>query len=76
MLCIGLLQSMCYLKATKEQTARSALLLAGMAGLEPAKCQSQSLVPYHLATPQYHRNILTQQKRAVNIYFCEYYGFY
>ena len=24
-----------------------------MGGLEPPKCQSQSLVPYHLATPQY-----------------------
>ena len=27
--------------------------MAGMAGFEPAKCQSQSLVPYHLATSQY-----------------------
>ena len=26
--------------------------MAGMAGFEPAKCQSQSLVPYHLATSQ------------------------
>ena len=28
-------------------------ILAGVGGLEPPKCQSQSLVPYHLATPQY-----------------------
>ena len=27
-------------------------ILAGMAGLEPARCKSQSLVPYHLATSQ------------------------
>ena len=27
------------------------LILAGMAGFEPAQCQSQSLVPYRLATP-------------------------
>ena len=26
--------------------------LAGVAGLGPAECESQSLVPYHLATPQ------------------------
>ena len=26
--------------------------MAGMAGFEPAKCQSQSLVPYRLATSQ------------------------
>ena len=28
-------------------------LMAGLGGLEPPKCQSQSLVPYHLATAQY-----------------------
>ena len=28
------------------------LIMAGIAGLEPAKCKSQSLVPYHLATRQ------------------------
>ena len=27
--------------------------MAGMAGFEPTKCQSQSLVPYRLATSQY-----------------------
>ena len=26
--------------------------LAGLAGLEPTKCQNQNLVPYHLATAQ------------------------
>ncbi len=28
-------------------------VLAGVVGLEPTKCRSQSPVPYHLATPQY-----------------------
>ena len=28
-------------------------VLAGMDGFEPSKCQSQSLVPYRLATSQY-----------------------
>ena len=27
--------------------------LVGVAGIEPTKCQSQSLVPYRLATPQF-----------------------
>ena len=26
--------------------------MAGVPGFEPGKCQSQSLVPYRLATPQ------------------------
>ena len=29
-------------------------ILAGVGGFEPPKCQSQSLVPYRLATPQYY----------------------
>ncbi len=53
---------------TNEKSESNAFgFLAGMAGFEPAKCQSQSLVPYHLATPQYYRNILPQQNRYVNI---------
>ena len=28
-------------------------IMAGVAGFEPARCKSQSLVPYRLATPQY-----------------------
>ena len=28
------------------------MIMAGMAGIEPAKWQSQSLLPYHLATSQ------------------------
>ena len=29
------------------------LHMAAVAGIEPAKCQSQSLMPYHLATGQF-----------------------
>ena len=35
------------------------LSLAGMDGFEPSKCQSQSLVPYRLATSQYCFSILS-----------------
>ena len=31
--------------------------MAGVVGLEPTKCRSQSPVPYHLATPQYMERI-------------------
>ena len=40
------------------------LIMAGVAGFEPTGCQSQSLVPYRLATPQnitillYHRKFV------------------
>ncbi len=34
-------------------------VLAGMDGFEPSKCQSQSLVPYRLATSQYCVGIIT-----------------
>ena len=33
--------------------------LAGMDGFEPSKCQSQSLVPYRLATSQYRVSIVS-----------------
>ena len=33
--------------------------LAGMDGFEPSKCQSQSLVPYRLATSQYCVSIVS-----------------
>lgn len=29
--------------------------MAGVEGFEPSECQSQNLVPYHLATPQYQK---------------------
>ena len=35
------------------------LSLAGMDGFEPSKCQSQSLVPYRLATSQYCVSIVS-----------------
>ncbi len=28
--------------------------MAGVEGFEPSECQSQNLVPYRLATPQYY----------------------
>ena len=27
--------------------------MVGVEGFEPSECQSQNLMPYHLATPQY-----------------------
>ncbi len=51
------------------------LIMAGIAGLEPAECQSQSLMPYHLAISHYQR-IITQKSvfvkhfQATNIFFC------
>ena len=39
---------------TKESQAIQACDdVAGLGGFEPPRCQSQSLVPYHLATAQY-----------------------
>ena len=35
------------------------LIMAGMDGFEPSKCQSQSLVPYRLATSQYCVSIVS-----------------
>ena len=29
--------------------------MVGVEGFEPSECQSQNLMPYHLATPQYKR---------------------
>ena len=40
-------------KANLKINFKLAFLLAGLGGFEPPKCQSQSLVPYHLATAQY-----------------------
>ena len=42
--------------------------LAGMDGFEPSKCQSQSLVPYRLATSQYLVcvSIVSQKNAIVN----------
>ena len=46
---------------------RSAIL-AGAQGFEPRKCQSQSLMPYRLATPQYFQHsILYHTKIALSI---------
>ena len=44
--------------------------LAGMDGFEPSRCQSQSLVPYRLATSQYLMcvSILSQKLPLVNIF--------
>ena len=39
--------------------------MAGVEGFEPSKCQSQNLVPYHLATPQ-EKVILLIQKNYLN----------
>ena len=36
-----------------EINTQNSLVLAGLGGFEPPKCQSQSLVPYRLATAQY-----------------------
>ena len=43
----------------KNRPHRSVFYLAGMDGFEPSKCQSQSLVPYRLATSQYCFSILS-----------------
>ena len=40
-------------KNKREERCSSLLFLAGVQGFEPRKCQSQSLMPYRLATPQY-----------------------
>lgn len=43
-------------------------LLAGVPGFEPGKCQIQSLMPYHLATPQVkYISIITQIERRNNM---------
>ena len=46
---------------TKQKGHRFGVLfvLAGMDGFEPSKCQSQSLVPYRLATSQYCVSIVS-----------------
>ena len=44
---------------TKRTPIWCPLVLAGMDGFEPSKCQSQSLVPYRLATSQYCFSILS-----------------
>ena len=42
-------------------------IMAGIAGLEPAKCKSQSLVPYRLGyIPIFSPNILSHIKNNVN----------
>ena len=47
-------------KRKKNRPSIDGLLsLAGMDGFEPSKCQSQSLVPYRLATSQYCFSILS-----------------
>ncbi len=51
--------------------------MAGMAGFEPTKCQSQSLVPYRLATSQYikrraawtHRGLYHANSHFATIFF-------
>ena len=40
---------------TKNHPIGWLFILAGVQGFEPRKCQSQSLMPYRLATPQYFR---------------------
>ena len=44
---------------TKRTPIWCPLVLAGMDGFEPSKCQSQSLVPYRLATSQYCVSIVS-----------------
>ena len=50
--------------------------MAGMAGFEPTKCQSQSLVPYRLATSQYRcavwwtHGVLYHGQSVFAILFC------
>ena len=44
------------------------LFMAGAQGFEPRKCQSQSLMPYRLAMPQYfQRSVLYQKSLALSI---------
>ena len=46
----------------------SAFFMAGAQGFEPRKCQSQSLMPYRLATPQYfQQTILYHIKLSLSI---------
>ena len=42
--------------------------MAGVQGFEPRKCQSQSLMPYRLATPQYFQHsVLYHTEFALSI---------
>ena len=44
---------------SKKPNARAlGFFVAGVAGFEPTGCQSQSLVPYRLATPQENQRVL------------------
>ena len=55
-------------KKETDHTRWSVLFLAGVQGFEPRKCQSQSLMPYRLATPQYfQQTILYHIKLSLSI---------
>ena len=51
------------------------LLLAGAKGFEPLRCQVQSLVPYHLATPQYTEKLYGLNLRIASHPAADSYGF-
>ena len=57
----------------KSTCLRKCFFLAGRAGFEPAQCQSQSLVPYRLATSQYYRNSITHQPFYVNMFLLRFF---
>ena len=48
------------------------LIMAGVAGFEPTRCQSQSLVPYRLATPQNITIILYHRRGCLSSTFAFY----
>ena len=55
-----------WIKKYREQSSR--YFLAGVQGFEPRKCQSQSLMPYRLATPQYFQHsILYHNESSLSI---------
>ena len=50
--------------------------LAGVAGFEPARCKSQSLVPYRLATPQYRPPQCITKLGVCQYFFEDFYSGY
>ena len=53
--CAELESTTLWLKVKCSTDWASGTKMAALDGLEPSECQSQSLVPYHLATRQYYK---------------------
>ena len=51
-------------------------IMAGVAGFEPARCKSQSLVPYRLATPQYRSPQCSTKLIICQCFFEDFYSGY